>query len=169
MFIGFHTQGDVFSFMVHLHASVRSSHTRRPWVLTQACGEMLQQAAAAFSAFEGVCTLVGVPAEFCGFGTTTLSPRRRCHKALTSEAQASPRDDVGDTPYSKIEHEGECVKEPCFPESSPCLSEVSWVHTSSSTSLVALLSLLAGVGSQGAHWGSWTLVQLRCGREGGGW
>ena len=81
--------------------------------LTQASAEVRQQAAAAFSAFGSAGTSVGVPAELCGFGTTTLSPRRRCHKALTSEAQASPRVDVG-------EHEGKSVKEPCFPEVFPC-------------------------------------------------
>ena len=127
MLTGFLTLGDDFAFVGLLaHATMIG--------LTQAYEEMLQQAAAAFSAFEDACTLVGVPAEFCGFGTATLSPRRRCHKALTSEAQTSPRVDVGDTPDSEIEHEGKSVKEPCSPEVFPVFVR------SPSTSLVALLS-----------------------------
>ena len=119
MLTGILTLGDVFSFMVHLHASVGLLAHVTMVGLTHASAEVRQQAAAAFSAFEGAGTFVGVPAELCSFGTTTLSPRKGCHKALTSEAQASPQVDVGDTPDSEIEHEGKSVKEPCFLEVFP--------------------------------------------------
>ena len=111
---------------------------------TTASELLLQLAAAAFSAFEGACTLMGeqlvsafLAAELWGFGTTTLLPRRECHKALTSEAHSSPRVDVGDTPDSEIEHEGKSVKEPCFPV----------------VFSVFVRSLFAGVGSHGGALG----------------
>ena len=64
---------DHFAFDVPLSLVIDDS-------VLQATEEVQQQAAAALA-------------------TTTLSPRSRCHIALTSEAQASPRVDVGDTPF----------------------------------------------------------------------
>ena len=66
---------------------------------------------------------------------------------------------------TEAEHEGESVKEPSVPEVFPVFVRSLLGHTSSFTSLVALLSLRWCPKSRRAL-GSWAHVQLRCGLEG---
>ena len=132
----------------------------------------------AYSVLVGSFALVFPAAASVGFFTKVIgSPQRvdvvqqqaaatrGCHKAFTSETQASPRVDVGDTPVSgtEIEHEGKSVKEPSVPEVLSVfvgsllgrLSRLWWHYVSSLVS-----ETRRALGFPGT-------LQLRCGGEGG--
>ena len=90
--------------------------------------------------------------------------QRECHKALTSEAQASPRVDVGDIPVfgTEIEHEGKSVKEPSVPEVSPVfvwslMGPHLVFHVSGCTPFSSLVSEVTAQAMSGSAPSSWPL------------
>ena len=82
---------------------------------------LLQQAAAACTAFEGIFTSVSVREDAFKYDVGVRHAGAEGSRYAFAEAKATPRVDVAETPVfgTEFEHEGKSVKEPSVPEVFP--------------------------------------------------